>query len=67
MKHNPFVRTSQNSVMVRVCDVPLSMHDSEIINLLRGLGAEVLGECTREKLCVKGQLVNCLTGNTLLK
>ena len=29
-EHNPFLHIPQNSVMVCVCDVPLSVHDSEI-------------------------------------
>jgi hypothetical protein len=62
-QNNPFLRTSTNTVMVRVCDVPLSVHDSEIINSLRYVGAEITGECMKEKLRVGGRLVNCLTGN----
>ena len=51
--------------MVRVCDVPLSVHDQEIVNALRqpGIEAEIVGEVIKEKLRVKGKLVNCLTGN----
>lgn len=62
-EHNPFLRTATNTVIVRVCDVPLSVHDSEIVTSLRSFGAEIKGECTKEKLRVGGQLVNCLTGN----
>jgi hypothetical protein len=62
-ENNPFLRTSMNTVVVRVCGVPLTVHDSEILNTLRYVGAEIVGDCTMEKLRVGGKLVNCLTGN----
>ena len=64
-EHNPFLRTARDTVMVRVCDVPLSVHDQEIVNALRqpGIEAEIVGEVIKEKLRVGGKLVNCLTGN----
>ena len=68
-EHNPFLRTERNTVLVRVCDIPLSVHDQEIVSELRshGLGIEIVGECTREKLRVGGQLTNCYTGNRRLE
>lgn len=54
-ENNPFLRTARNTVLVRVCDVPLSVHG--------GVNAEIIGECMKEKLRVGGQLVNCFTGN----
>ena len=65
-EHNPFLRTA-NTVLLRVCDVPLSVHDCEIVNAVRHLGAEIIGDCQKEKLRVNGKLVNCLTGNRRLE
>lgn len=62
-ENNPFLRTARDTVIVKVCDVPLSVHDSEIVTQLRNMGADIVGECKKEKLRVDGKLVNCMTGN----
>ena len=64
-QNNPFT-TSPNTVSVKVCDIPLSVHDNKILTTLRNMGAEVIGECKREKLRINGKLVNCTTGNRLM-
>ena len=43
-QNNPFT-TSPNTVSVKVCDIPLSVDDNEILTVLRHMGAEVIGEC----------------------
>lgn len=60
-QYNPFTRPTHT--ILRVCDVPLTVHDNDIIRTLREIGADIVGDMTKERLRVGGQLVNCLTGN----
>lgn len=64
-QNNPFV-LPPDTMTIKVCDVPLSVHDNTIVTEIRRLGCNIVGECRKEKLRVNGKLTSCTTGNRLI-
>ena len=64
---NPFFSDGrENSLRLLIRDVPLSVHESLIIDELEKLKHKVNGPAIYQRLRVDGQLTDCLTGNRIV-
>lgn len=64
---NPFLRDeNDNSLRLLIRDIPLSAHDSLIIDELERLKYKVLGTVSYQRLRVDERLTDCLTGDRVV-
>ena len=64
---NPFlVNGKENTLRLLIKDVPLSAHNSLIIDELEKLKHKVVGSVIYQRLRVDGQLTECLTGDRIV-
>ena len=64
---NPFLNDGkENNLRLLIRDIPLSAHDSLIIDELEKLKYKVVGTVIYQRLRVDGQLTDCLTGNRIV-
>ena len=64
---NPFIPGErENSLRVFIRNIPLSVHESLIIDELEKLKYKVIGTVTYQRLRVDGRLTDCLTGDRIV-
>ena len=64
---NPFLTNGkENSLRLLIKDIPLSAHESLIIDELERMKYKVMGSVIYQRLRVDGQLTDCLTGDRVV-
>lgn len=64
---NPFITNGkENCLRLLIRDIPLSVHDSVIVDELEKGKHKVTGSPIHQRLRVDGQLTDCLTGNRIV-
>ena len=63
---NPFLTHGEDTLRVRVKDVPLSASDSLITDELEKRKCKVVGKIIHQRLRVDGRLTDCLTGDRII-
>ena len=64
---NPFIPgEKENSLRITVRNIPLSVHESLILDELEKLKYKVIGKVTYQRLRVDGRMTDCLTGDRVV-